>query len=142
MPNQYQHRQNSGQFSGQQRPPWKGNKNQSGGSFKTPQPQQDYRQGSKQDQKTQMPYTQPGRIQQSNRGGFSGSSRIGNSQQTRSQGIHIQTRGPCYTCGGMGHIARDCPQRPASNYQKGATSEPTVGDMGKSHRVFAAVDNH
>ena len=26
-PNQFQHRQNSGQFLGQQRPPWKGNKN-------------------------------------------------------------------------------------------------------------------
>lgn len=42
----------------------------------------------------------------------------------------------------MGHIARECPQGQASSGQRGAISELTVGDMGRSHRVFAAVDNH
>ena len=33
-------------------------------------------------------------------------------------------------------MARDCPHR-----QRVATSKPTVGDMGCSHRVFTAVDD-
>ena len=41
----------------------------------------------------------------------------------------------------MGHIARECPQGQSSSGQRGALSEPTVGDVGRSHRVFAAVDN-
>ena len=41
----------------------------------------------------------------------------------------------------MGHITRECPQGQASGSQRGAYSEPTVGDVGRSHRVFAAVDN-
>ena len=41
----------------------------------------------------------------------------------------------------MGHIARECPQGQQSGSQRGATSKPIVGDMGRSHRVFAAVDN-
>ena len=41
----------------------------------------------------------------------------------------------------MGHIARECPQGQASGSQRGSYSEPTVGDVGRSHRVFAAVDN-
>ena len=36
----------------------------------------------------------------------------------------------------MGHIVRDCPHR-----QRVATSKLIVGDMGHSHRVFAAVDD-
>ena len=42
----------------------------------------------------------------------------------------------------MGHIVRECPQGSTVNSQRGATSEPTVGDMGRSHWVFAAVDDH
>ena len=41
----------------------------------------------------------------------------------------------------MGHIARECPQGQASGGQRGSYSKPTVGDVGRSHRVFAAVDN-
>ena len=41
----------------------------------------------------------------------------------------------------MGHIARECPQGQASSGQSRAFSEPTVGDLGRSHRVFTAVDN-
>ena len=55
--------------------------------------------------------------------------------------MQIQTHGPCYSYGGMGHIARECPQGSTVGSQRGATSERIVGDMGRSHRVFAAVDN-
>ena len=41
----------------------------------------------------------------------------------------------------MGHIARECPQGQTSGGQRGAFSKPTVGDVGRSHRVFAVVDN-
>ncbi len=41
----------------------------------------------------------------------------------------------------MGHIARECLQGQASSGQSRGFSELTVGDMGRSHRVFAAVDN-
>ena len=36
-----------------------------------------------------------------------------------------------------------CPQKIVSGPSKGvAMSEPTVGDVGRSHRVFAEVDNY
>lgn len=48
----------------------------------------------------------------------------------------------CFTCGQFGHYAANCLQR-GSHYsgQRPAPSEPIVGDSGRSHRVFAAVDH-
>ena len=41
----------------------------------------------------------------------------------------------------MGHIAGECPQGTTTSNERGDTSEPMVGDMGRSHMVFAVVDN-
>ena len=50
--------------------------------------------------------------------------------------------GNCYTCGQPGHKSYDCSIKPSTGPGKGAArSEPTVGDAGRNHRVFAAVDN-
>lgn len=156
------HNRNPSQQTAQQKPSWKGDQSHSAGPSKGSQTQQkgqqDTRQrssqgyqglkpkqwqsqGPRRDQRPQSQYTQPARTQQSSRGGFSGSSRTGGQQQSRPQGVQIQTRGPCYACGGMGHIAREYPQGSTMGSQQGATSEPTIGDMGRSHRVFAAVDD-
>ncbi|KAH9294563.1 hypothetical protein KI387_038151, partial [Taxus chinensis] len=48
--------------------------------------------------------------------------------------------GGCFGCGVAGHFWRDCPQNP--NKGKAPISEPTVGDMGWSHRIYVAVENH
>lgn len=42
----------------------------------------------------------------------------------------------------MGNIARECPQGEASSGRRGAFSELRVGDVGRSYKVFAVVDNH
>jgi hypothetical protein len=47
----------------------------------------------------------------------------------------------CYSCGQQGHIAVRCPQRTNLTNPNLAVSEPTVGDAGRSHRVFATVDH-
>jgi hypothetical protein len=151
---------NSYQSSGYQKPPWKGNHKNNLGNFKNPQPPQQQSQqsqapkqaqgqqglkpkqwdsqGPKKASKSQAPYTPPAQSQKPYKGGYSGSTQTGGSQQFKPQGFQVQNRGPCYTCGAMGHISRECPQK---GNQRAAMSDPTVGDMGQSHRVFAVVDN-
>ncbi|KAH9303133.1 hypothetical protein KI387_014716, partial [Taxus chinensis] len=53
---------------------------------------------------------------------------------------HWRRPGSCYGCGVVGHHWRDCPQNP--NKGKMQSSEPTIGDMARSHRIYAAVENH
>lgn len=47
----------------------------------------------------------------------------------------------CFMCGAMGHMERECPQGQIAGNQRMAALEPIVGDMGRSHRVFAVVNN-
>ena len=50
--------------------------------------------------------------------------------------------GNCFSCGQPGHKSYDCSMKPSSGHGRGtARSEPTVGDAGRNHRVFAVVDN-
>ena len=47
----------------------------------------------------------------------------------------------CFSCVQIGHYAAQCPQRaPQFLGPRPTVSEPTVGDAGRAHRVFAAVD--
>ena len=42
----------------------------------------------------------------------------------------------------MGHLARECPQVLTRGSHYGATLGPTVGDLGKDHKVFVVSDGH
>ncbi|KAH9319347.1 hypothetical protein KI387_021116, partial [Taxus chinensis] len=53
---------------------------------------------------------------------------------------HWRGPGSCYGCGVVGHLWRDCPHNPTKG--KTQSSEPTVGDMARSHRIYAVVENH
>lgn len=51
-------------------------------------------------------------------------------------------RGACFSCEKFGHIVAQCPQRShQTGSQRPAASDPIVGDAGRSHRVFVAVDD-
>ncbi|KAH9296682.1 hypothetical protein KI387_044262 [Taxus chinensis] len=50
-----------------------------------------------------------------------------------------RSTGGCFGCGVVGNFWRDFPQNP--NKGKAPISEPTVGDMGRSHRIYAVVEN-
>ena len=46
--------------------------------------------------------------------------------------------GECFSCGQRGHKSSRCPQgKPQFSGQRPATSEPTVGDMGRAQRVYS-----
>ena len=47
--------------------------------------------------------------------------------------------GDCFSCGQWGHKATHCPQREPQFFdQRPTTSEPTVGNLGGSQRVYTA----
>ncbi|XP_059072251.1 uncharacterized protein LOC131043017 [Cryptomeria japonica] len=142
----------------------RGNQSQSAAPFRTPQAPA---KGGQQQQPQQQPQQQKPKQSQGQQGGnpphrrnrnwrrskqgFPGQSSQ-SASQAPSRGSFQQSSGPtggrgpgrgaCYSCGQYGHIAVQCPQRIHQTGNQGpVASEPTVGDAGRTHRVFAAVDN-
>jgi hypothetical protein len=109
---------------------------QRGSTFTTPRrppPQQRTPYRGPQQQQQRRPQQQFRPVQQ-NRPGFQAGGPSSSTSGTRTTG----PKKGCWTCGEP-HYQRDCPMERAR--ASGSAGPATVGDMGKAHRIHAAVNN-
>jgi hypothetical protein len=110
---------------------------QRGSTFTTPRrppPQQRTPYRGPQHQQQRRPQQQQFRPVQQNRPGFQAGGQSSSTSGTRTTG----PKKGCWTCGEP-HYQRDCPVERAR--ASGSAGPATVGDMGKAHRIHAAVNN-